>query len=96
MPIEEDVEVTYKSLIGPMLKTRCGSCHGEAGLQGLDLTSYQTTLQGGVSGPGVIPGDPDGSLIVHKQSGEQPHFAQLNAQELELLIKWINAGAPEQ
>jgi hypothetical protein len=43
-----------------------------------------------------VPGKPDESLIVQKQSGSLPHFGQLTPDELELLIAWITAGAPEK
>jgi nitrate/TMAO reductase-like tetraheme cytochrome c subunit len=94
-PLPEGAAVTYETSIGPLLSSRCGSCHGESGLMGLNLTSYQSSLEGGESGPVVVPGDPDASLLVQKQSGEQPHFGQLTPQELELVVEWIAAGAPE-
>jgi hypothetical protein len=43
----------------------------------------------------IEPGDPQGSLIVQKLTGETPHFAQLSDQELDFLQEWIEAGAPE-
>jgi mono/diheme cytochrome c family protein len=79
-----------------LLQSRCGACHGENGLQGLNLTNYASLLAGGKSGPALISGDPDASLIVQKQTAAQPHFAQLTPQELELLIQWIRSGAPEK
>jgi mono/diheme cytochrome c family protein len=90
----EEVPLTYEAFIGPLLQQKCGTCHGENGLQGLNLTTYEGILKGGKSGPAVIPGDPEGSLLVQKQSGAQPHFGQLNPEELELVIEWIEAGAP--
>jgi mono/diheme cytochrome c family protein len=94
-PVSEDAELTYTTVIGPMLQTRCGSCHGADGLQGLDLTSYQSTMAGGQSGPAVVPGDPENSLLMIVQTGDTPHFSQLSPQELDLVIQWIEAGAPE-
>jgi hypothetical protein len=52
-------------------------------------------LQGGSGGPAISPGDPDQSLLVIKQSGEQNHFGQLSPEELELVRQWIATGAPE-
>jgi nitrate/TMAO reductase-like tetraheme cytochrome c subunit len=89
--------LTYAERIGPIFETRCGACHGATGsLQGLNLTSYQAALEGGASGPAILPGDPENSLLVQKQSGEQPHFGQLAPEELDLVIQWIAAGAPEK
>ncbi len=62
---------------------------------GLDVTSYETLLIGGESGAAVIPGDPDASLLILKQRGDQPHPGQFSSEELDLIIDWIAAGAPE-
>jgi nitrate/TMAO reductase-like tetraheme cytochrome c subunit len=86
--------LTYADSIGPLLQARCGACHGQNGIQGLDVTSYESLMKGGVSGVSVLPGNPEGSLLVQKQAGEQPHFGQLLPAELELLWEWISAGAP--
>jgi mono/diheme cytochrome c family protein len=95
-PTPAGMAITYESSIGPLLQSRCGSCHGASGIAGLDLTTYQSTMEGGESGPVIIPGDPEASLLVQKQTGEQPHFGQLNPQELELVKEWIEAGVPEK
>ncbi len=88
-------ELTYDGLIGAMLVGMCESCHGVDGLMGLNVNDYNDLLEGGDSGASVIPGNPDGSLLVQKQTGEQPHFAQLTPEEILNLIAWIDAGAPE-
>ena len=88
--------LTYEETIGPLLQIRCGSCHGDNGIQGLNLTNYQAALAGGQSGPSILPGDPGNSLVVAKYAGEVPHFGQLSAQELELVIQWISEGAQEK
>lgn len=86
---------TYAASIQPMLMQRCASCHGENGLGGLNLTTHEGLVEGGASGPAVSPGNPEGSLLVQKQTGEQPHFGQLTPGELELLMAWIAEGAPQ-
>jgi mono/diheme cytochrome c family protein len=88
--------LTYEAVIGPMFQARCGTCHGVNGVQGLDLTTYESSLDGSLSGPVIIPGDPNGSLIVQIQSGDQPHFSQFTPDEFTLLVEWITAGAPER
>ncbi len=88
--------LTWQATIGPLLQARCGTCHGEKGIKGLNLTSYQGAMAGGEDGPAIIPGDPAASPLVKKQSGEEPHFGQLNPEELSLVTDWIAAGAPEQ
>ena len=75
--------------------TRCLACHGQDGTQGLDLTTYVSALAGGAGGPAIVPGNAAASLLVEKQSGSQPHYSQLTADELEIMVTWIGAGAPE-
>jgi nitrate/TMAO reductase-like tetraheme cytochrome c subunit/mono/diheme cytochrome c family protein len=88
--------LTYVETIGPLFAERCGNCHGEDGLQGLNLTAYTTTLEGGLGGPAIVPGDPDGSRVIQKMTTTQPHFSRFSPEELNLVIEWIEAGAPEQ
>jgi nitrate/TMAO reductase-like tetraheme cytochrome c subunit len=95
-PLPQGGEATYAATIGPLLQARCGGCHGENGIQGLNLTTYASALAGGSSGPAVVPGDAQASLLVQKQSGAQPHFGQLTPEELELVIQWIEDGAAEE
>jgi hypothetical protein len=80
---------SFSTDILPLLDAKCGvSCHGAASaLGGFDSTSYA-----GVSAA-VIPGDPDASPFVQVQRSEHP--AKLTAEELDLVIEWILAGAPE-
>ncbi len=95
-PELEELTLSYGGAIGPLLEARCGACHGEGGLQGLDVTTYETLMRGGVSGLAIIPGDPEGSLLVQRQSGDEAHFGQFSTEELALVFEWIAAGAPEQ
>jgi hypothetical protein len=50
-------------------------------------------MKGGDSGPVIFEGDSAGSLLVKIQSGA--HFATFSADELNVVKKWIDAGAPE-
>ena len=93
-PVPTSGALNYTETIGPLLQARCGSCHGQNGIQGLNLTTYEEALKGGNDGPVIIPGDPENSLLVQKQSGDMPHFGQLTPEELDLVIQWIQAEAP--
>ena len=89
------VGATWLHDIGPMLSADCGVCHtGAGGMAGLDLSTYAGALQGGASGPAVVPGDPAASLLVQRQQAGN-HPGQLDPPELERLIAWILASAPE-
>lgn len=95
-PTPEFTALTYDQVIGPLLAERCGECHGQDAINGLNVLTYASTLAGGESGPGVVPGDPDASLLVQKQSGAERHFGQLSPEELDLVIQWITLQAPEK
>lgn len=82
---------SYESIKGVFGK--CTECHGTDGQKGVDLTSYESIMQGGDDGPIVIPGQPDQSMLVVVQSGETPHFGQFTNEELQMIIDWISAGA---
>jgi nitrate/TMAO reductase-like tetraheme cytochrome c subunit len=88
--------LTYQATIQPLFQTRCGACHGESGIQGLNLLTYSTAFAGGVNGPVITPGDPDASKLIQRQTQDQPHFGQLNPEELQIVRDWILAGAPEK
>ena len=85
---EEDSFAAVQSLF-----EQCTVCHGENGQKGVNLTSYDSIMQGGESGPIVIPGQPEESLLVDVQQRSSPHFGQFTESELEQVIAWIEAGA---
>lgn len=72
---------------------QCTVCHGPDGQKGVDLTSYEAIMRGGAEGPIVIPFEPEQSLLVTVQQGEQAHFGQFTDAELEQIVNWIAAGA---
>jgi len=84
----------------PLLQSKCAMCHGSFG--GWDASSYQTVMETGKHKPVVIPGDPDNSLLVQKLLGIQtegalmPPAGKLSDQEIQIIIDWIKAGAPEK
>ena len=55
----------FHEKIAPLLESRCFECHGEGDVEGgLRATSRATLLQGGETGPAIVPGDPDRSLMI--------------------------------
>lgn len=87
--------MTWDGYFSGLFRNRCGTCHGVTKVGGLSLSTYQDALNGGNSGPAIIPGDPDNSVLVQKQSlGNHP--GQLTIDELNQVIAWIQAGAPEK
>jgi cytochrome b subunit of formate dehydrogenase len=85
---------TWTGTYFELFRNRCGTCHGFTSVGGLSLADYQSVLKGGNNGPGIVPGDPQNSMIVTiQQTGNHP--GQLTTGEINQLIEWINAGAPE-
>lgn len=86
---------TWEGKYSALLMNRCGSCHGRTAVGGLNLSTYANALAGGNDGPGIVPGRSDDSQIVLVQSNGN-HPGQLTIDELQQLIDWIEAGAPER
>ena len=71
------------------------ACHGEARMAALDMRERETLLKGGKSGPAVVPGQADTSLLYQAAShtGElkmPPGAARIPKEELQALRDWIN------
>jgi len=100
----ERTRVTQHDVI-PTLWLRCAGCHGRQHQDGgLDLRSKASILKGGKSGPALVPGDPENSLILKRIHAEEmpPRKRLIEASvkpmeegEIKLLTAWIEAGAPE-
>jgi formate dehydrogenase gamma subunit len=87
--------VTWEASISALLEQKCSACHGAAALGGLNISTYQGALDGGKSGPGLVPGDPTAGAILTIQSAGG-HPGQFTPAELETIRKWVEAGAPEK
>jgi cytochrome b subunit of formate dehydrogenase len=86
---------SWEGQFSALFRNRCSSCHGLTAVGGLSLATYEQALEGGDNGPAVVPGDPDASLLVQVQApGDHP--GQLTIDELNAVIEWIKAGAPQQ
>jgi hypothetical protein len=91
--------------VTPILLRRCTVCHGPRRQEGgLDLRSKASMLRGGKSGPAIVPGKAEESLVIKKiRSGQMPPLRRLievsikpiEPAETEVLAKWIGLGAPE-
>jgi cytochrome b subunit of formate dehydrogenase len=91
-----DLVPVWEEGVEALMEERCVICHNAAAASGgLDASSYGATLEGGITGPGVVPGDPDVSQIVLWQV-EGGHPGQFSEEELRFIIDWIASGAPER
>jgi nitrate/TMAO reductase-like tetraheme cytochrome c subunit len=86
---------TFENYVGPLLAIKCTGCHGDLATAGLNMKTYAGLMQGGSKGPVIMPGNSASSLLVQIQSTGK-HFANLTPEELDLIRKWIDAGAPEK
>ncbi len=87
----------FESDIAPIFAANCFNCHGESPQQAnLDVRTLAGLLVGGQSGPALAPRDPVNSLLLQKiASGAMPVGPeQLDANEIDLVRRWIEAGAP--
>ena len=90
----------FETRVRPVLAGNCYACHARLQSGGLRVDSREALLEGGESGPAIVPGDPDGSLLVravrHEIEGrEMPRYADpLAARDVEGLAEWIRMGAP--
>ncbi|MBI1901737.1 MAG: PSD1 domain-containing protein [Planctomycetia bacterium] len=96
-PSPEQVQF-FESKVRPLLAGRCFKCHGpEKQKGGLRLDSRERALAGGESGPAVVPGKPDESLLVDAinfRGLEMPKDGRLKPGEVEILTEWVRLGAP--
>ena len=73
----------------PVLAENCYDCHTSAEMGGLRVDSRERLLQGGKSGPAVMPGDPDKSLLIQavRQTGDlkMPKGGKLKPAEVQAL-----------
>ena len=88
----------FESKIRPLLSSHCFECHsGDRVKGGLRLDSAAEILRGGDSGPAAIPGDADGSLLVHAvryEGPEMPPRRRLADHEVSLIAEWVRRGLP--
>ena len=98
----EQAKTLFLEQVKPMLQAKCTGCHGEQEEieASLDLRTRKGLLQGGDTGPALVPGKPDESLLFQAilRTGDvvmPPKEAnRLTAEETAQLKQWIAAGAP--
>src|SRR5262245_1006994 len=97
--VQASQPLTFEQHVRPILRANCFQCHGEEDQHegSLDLRLVRLISKGGDSGPVIVPGKPDDSLIVQRlTAGEMPPEGKgkpLSAKELETIRTWIEQGA---
>jgi hypothetical protein len=98
MPPRKAAEFFEKS-VRPVLAENCFGCHNDQKQKGgLRLDSRQAMLTGGETGPAIVPGHPEESLLLkaihYKDDLKMPPKGQLRVEHIAALTTWIKQGAP--
>jgi Protein of unknown function (DUF1549)/Protein of unknown function (DUF1553)/Planctomycete cytochrome C/Concanavalin A-like lectin/glucanases superfamily len=91
----------FEKQVRPILSERCYSCHSDAQKKtkgGLVVDSLAGLLQGGDSGPAIVPGEPDKSKLIEairyaNDDFQMPPKGKLPEAEIDILTKWVKLGA---
>ena len=74
----------------------CFECHGVENKEAeLDLRTVESILAGGESGPAIVPGKPEESILFEMiHDGHMPPEGKLpGADDIERIRQWIASGA---
>jgi hypothetical protein len=98
-PSSADKKPVFEQNVLPILKARCVKCHGgEKPKAKLRLGDMGGLLTGGESGPVVVPGSAEKSLLFKMVSkGEMPPAKEkikLTSEQVAVIKNWIDNGAP--
>ena len=90
----------FEKQVRPILANNCYPCHGPGsgeGQAGLRLDSLAGMLEGGRSGPVLVPGEPGGSLLIHAVNHDtfvqMPPKRKLSLTAIKTLTHWVETGA---
>jgi hypothetical protein len=89
----------FESKVRPVLVANCLECHGpNKHKSDLRLDSREAMLKGGETGPAVVPGKPQESLLVeaihYDGTIQMPPRGKLSKQDVAALAEWVRQGAP--
>ena len=91
----------FESQVRPLLVGRCGECHGPDTQESrLRLDVRHRALKGSDFGPVILPGTAAESELIRRiESADEkkrmpPDGERLSPAEIDLLRRWIDAGAP--
>ncbi len=92
----------FENEIRPLLVESCLECHGPKEQRGgLRLDSLFEAIEGGDSGPAVVPGRPDESELLRRITEQDDELrmppadagARLATRKVEAIRRWISDGA---
>jgi hypothetical protein len=101
-PLTADQVEFFEKKIRPIFVERCYKCHSahaEKVKGGLLLDSREGLLKGGDSGPAIVPGDPEKSILIRaiRQTDElrMPVKEKLPDEQIADFVAWVRMGAPD-
>jgi mono/diheme cytochrome c family protein len=103
-PISAGDLAFFEAKVRPVLVEHCYKCHSKEADKvrgGLLLDTREALLYGGNSGPAVVPGKPDDSLLIqairyHDEDLQMPpKDEKLNDQQIADLTEWVRRGLPD-
>ena len=88
----------FAKRIQPLIEQNCLACHGKDPQGGLGLDSQEAFLKGGASGPAVVAGKPDESLLIRSiryehEKIKMPPAGRLPQEAIADFTKWVADGA---
>ena len=100
----EAEDAFFESKVRPLLAERCYQCHSETAADdgklkgGLRVDSLAGLLKGGDSGPSIVTGKPDMSLLITAigyldEDMSMPPKGKLADGEIAILTEWVRGGA---
>jgi hypothetical protein len=101
-PLSAEQVEFFEKKIRPIFVERCYKCHSaqaEKVKGGLLLDSREGLLKGGDSGPAIVPGDPEKSILIKaiRQTDElrMPVKEKLPDDQIADFVAWVRMGAPD-
>ena len=108
--VQAEDSIQFNRDIRPILSENCFECHGpdqdqrKGGLDGLRLDTVEGATEDLGGSAAIVPGDPTASLLIsriktHDLDDTMPPVEtgkEISDEELGLLEKWIQQGAPYQ
>src|SRR6476619_929607 len=95
---EETNDELFQRKIQPILTDTCYKCHSHAGDKikgGLVVDSYSGLITGGDTGPAIVPGNPDKSLLIeavryaNHDLQMPPKGKKLTEDQIASLTEWV-------
>jgi Protein of unknown function (DUF1553)/Protein of unknown function (DUF1549)/Planctomycete cytochrome C len=99
----DDGVLYFEKYIRPLLIEYCYECHSASSKEfkgGLRLDDRKAWQEGGNSGPAIVPGEPDASLVIKAVMSSDPDERmppddRLSNDAINHLKHWIAMGAPD-